>query len=65
MRVIQYTAASRFNHLRLWNTGSRAGACHRAAIRPTRWRVTTTEYVISFSRRNAPELCQKFLALEN
>ena len=25
----------------LWDTGSPAGACHRAAVRPTRWRVTT------------------------
>src|SRR5467141_3722921 len=24
-----------------WNTGSPAGACHRAAIRPTRWRAMT------------------------
>ncbi len=27
------------------NTGSPAGACHRAAIRPTRWRAMTTEGV--------------------
>src|SRR5216683_1429296 len=27
------------------NTGSPAGACHRAAIRPTRWRAMTTESV--------------------
>src|ERR1700730_12149854 len=25
------------------NTGSSAGACHRAAIRPTRWRMMTNE----------------------
>ena len=40
---IQYAAASRFYYWRLWNTGSPAGACHRAAIRPTRWRVTTPD----------------------
>jgi hypothetical protein len=28
---IQYAAASRFKCRRLWNTGSPAGACHRAA----------------------------------
>jgi hypothetical protein len=33
MRGIQYAAALRFNHQRLWNTGSSAGACHRAAPR--------------------------------
>ena len=60
MRGIQYAAAPRFHHRRLWDTGSPAGACHRAAIRPTRWRVTTTECGFAFSRRNAPELCQKF-----
>ena len=41
----------------LWNTGSPAGACHRAAIRPTRWRVTTSEYGFAFSRRVSPEVC--------
>src|SRR5260370_1409657 len=40
---IQYAAASRLHRWRLWNTGSPAGACHRAAIRPTRWRAMTTE----------------------
>ena len=40
-RGIQYAAAYRLNLRRLWNTGSSAGACHRAAIRPTRWRTTT------------------------
>jgi hypothetical protein len=30
-RTIQYAAASRFDYQRLWNTGSSAGACHRAA----------------------------------
>jgi hypothetical protein len=30
-RTIQYTAACRFILERLWNTGSPAGACHRAA----------------------------------
>jgi hypothetical protein len=29
---IQYPAASRLKHCRLWNTGSSAGACHRAAL---------------------------------
>jgi hypothetical protein len=29
------------------NTGSPAGACHRAAIRPTRWRAMTAESVAS------------------
>jgi hypothetical protein len=32
MRGIQYAAASRFHHQCLWNTGSSAGACHRAAL---------------------------------
>src|SRR5665213_1045847 len=31
MRGIQYAAAYRFYRWRLWNTGSPAGACHRAA----------------------------------
>src|SRR5207237_544592 len=56
-RTIQYAAASRFNHCRLWNTGSPAGACHRARIRATRWRVTTTEYEAAISRRWSPEVC--------
>jgi len=56
MRGIQYAAAYRFNHCRLWNTGSPAGACHRARIRATRWRVTTIEYDFAISRRDAPEL---------
>ena len=29
----------------LWNTGSPAGACHRVAIRPTRWRAMTGVHV--------------------
>jgi hypothetical protein len=33
MRGIQYAAAYRFNHWRLWNIGSCAGACHRARRR--------------------------------
>ena len=33
MRGIQYAAASRFHHNCSWNTGSSAGACHRAARR--------------------------------
>jgi len=41
MRGIQYAAAFRLDHGRWWNTGSSAGACHRAAIRPTRWRTMT------------------------
>jgi hypothetical protein len=45
MRGIQYAAASRLYRCCLWNTGSPAGACHRAAIRPTRWRAMTTEGV--------------------
>jgi hypothetical protein len=32
-RGIQYAAASRLYRQRLWNTGSPAGACHRAARR--------------------------------
>jgi hypothetical protein len=40
-RAIQHAAAYRFNHRRLWHTGSPAGACHRAAVRPTRWRAMT------------------------
>jgi hypothetical protein len=43
MRGIRYAAASRFHKVRLWNTESSAGACHRAAIRPTRWRTMTPE----------------------
>src|ERR1700722_7093010 len=31
-RGIQYAAAARFCHQCLWNTGSPAGACHRAAL---------------------------------
>jgi hypothetical protein len=42
-RATQYAAASRLNRWRLWNTGSPAGACHRARIRATRWRATTGE----------------------
>jgi hypothetical protein len=33
-------------------TGSSAGACHRAAIRPTRWRMMTTE-VAAHHERNS------------
>ena len=51
---------SRFDHCGLWNTESPAGACYRAAIRPTRWRVTTMEYEAAFSRRFAPEVCISF-----
>jgi hypothetical protein len=32
MRSIQYAVAYRFHHPRPWNTGSPAGACHRAAL---------------------------------
>jgi hypothetical protein len=32
MRGIQYAAALSINHRRLWDTGSPAGACHRAAL---------------------------------
>jgi hypothetical protein len=32
-RGIQFAAASRFHRWRLWDTGSPAGACHRAALR--------------------------------
>ena len=46
-----------------WNTGSPAGACHRAAIRPTRWRAMTVGSVMrsyrkrtfTTSPRHAPE----------
>jgi len=49
------------------NTGSPAGACHRAAIRPTRWQAMTVEDVArsyssdtaSSSRRDAPEVLMK------
>ena len=51
--VDQYAAASRFYHRRLWNTGS-----------PGRGRAMTAEYVAAFSRRMAPELCQKLPALQ-
>src|SRR4051794_11666301 len=54
---------SRFNHQRLWDTGSPAGACHRAAIRPTRWRVTTTECGSAFSRHDVSEVCLNSYAL--
>ena len=40
---IQYASAYRLYHRRLRITGSSAGACHRAAIRPTRWRTMTAE----------------------
>jgi hypothetical protein len=60
MRGIQYAAAFRFHHCCLWNTGSSAGACHRAAIRPTRWRTMTTEYDSAFSLLKKPELCMNF-----
>src|SRR4051794_18241920 len=40
------------------DTGSLAGACHRARIRATRWRMMTTEYVFAISRRDAPEFCK-------
>jgi hypothetical protein len=33
MRGVQYAAAYRCNRWRLWNTGSSAGACHRARRR--------------------------------
>jgi hypothetical protein len=49
-RTIQYAAASRFHRWRLWNTGSPAGACHRARIRATRWRVMTGWDATSRSR---------------
>ena len=35
------------------NTGSPAGACHRAAIRPTRWRAMTAEGVAHSCSSNA------------
>ena len=60
MRGIQYAATFRFHHCCLWNTGSSAGACHRAAIRPTRWRTMTTEYDSAFSLLKKPELCMNF-----
>ena len=34
-----------------------AGACHRAAIRPTRWRVTTIEYDFAISPHHLRESC--------
>ena len=60
---IQYAAASRFNHRRLWNTGSPG---HRRAEATPFFerlcRAMTAEYVFAIPRRIAPELCQKFLA---
>jgi len=59
----QYAAASRLDR-RLWNTGSSAGACHRAAIRPTRWRTMTICAFASllgdpaFDRRAAGQNCE-------
>src|SRR6266478_3053858 len=37
------------------NTGSPAGACHRAAIRPTRWLAMTSKHTFTPSPRDAPE----------
>jgi len=59
--LVQYAAAYRFHHDRLWNTGSPAGACHRAARAPTRWRVMTVvgvsaRHTFAISRRMAPEV---------
>ena len=42
---IQYAAADRFNHWRLWNTGDPPA------------RVTTTAYDVAISRRITPEAC--------
>ncbi|WP_212295695.1 hypothetical protein, partial [Bradyrhizobium sp. AUGA SZCCT0160] len=50
---IQYAAASQFNH-------QVSGILDHPHAR-----VMTAEYVFAISRRIAPELCQKFLALEN
>jgi hypothetical protein len=47
----QYAAASRFNHWRLWNTGSPAFAG------------MTTEYETAISRHELPEACLNFPAL--
>jgi hypothetical protein len=55
---IQYAAAFRFNRWRLGNTGSPAGACHRAAVRPTRWRAMTSGNSFAIPRRDAPEVVQ-------
>src|SRR5207302_10344505 len=49
MRGIQYAAASRFNHQRLWDTGS-----------PGQGRAMTVEYMSAISRRDAPEVCRLF-----
>src|SRR4029078_5077737 len=50
-RVIQYAAASRFIHERLWDTGSSAFADDDSG------------YSFSFSRRVVPEVCSKLFAL--
>jgi hypothetical protein len=49
-RGIQYAAASRLNHSRLWNAGSSGQAGRRQRV-PGRRRT------IAFSRRISPELC--------
>src|SRR5260370_18228756 len=37
------------------NTGSPAGACHRARIRATRWLAMTSKHTFATSPRHAPE----------
>jgi len=37
------------------NTGSPAGACHRARIRATRWLAMTSKHTFTTSPRDAPE----------
>ena len=62
-RGIQYAAAYRFNHWRLWNTGSPAGACHRAPS-PTRWRMTTTNVRSRSRGALRPRFASSFALLE-
>ena len=54
MRGIQYAAAYRFNHRRLWNTGSSAFADDDSCKRS-----------FAFPRHIVPELCSKSFALQN
>jgi hypothetical protein len=66
-RTIQYASASQFILRRLWNTGSRAGACHRAARRAdpaagmTTWFIDATPH----SRGAMRPSCACILRLQN
>jgi hypothetical protein len=59
MRGIRYAAASRLNHWRLCNTGSSAGACHRAALCADPLADDGSgRYGFAFPRHQAPGFCQ-------